>query len=117
MGWARRPPRPLVVAVFFCPLLASWLGGCDGSCPERALERREEEANVVLTGTVEEIVNVDPVHQTYSCKEVVCGMPFQCPDPVQVRCLDMSQFNPIDFLGGWLEMNMSLGSVFTIKEK
>ncbi|NXB18675.1 AGRIN protein, partial [Rhagologus leucostigma] len=38
------------------------------SCPERELERREEEANVVLTGTVEEIMNVDPVHHTYSCK-------------------------------------------------
>uniref|UniRef100_A0A670Z176 Agrin n=1 Tax=Pseudonaja textilis TaxID=8673 RepID=A0A670Z176_PSETE len=38
------------------------------SCPEKELERREEEANVVLTGTVEEIFNVDPVHQTYSCK-------------------------------------------------
>ncbi|ETE60514.1 Agrin, partial [Ophiophagus hannah] len=37
-------------------------------CPEKELERREEEANVVLTGTVEEIFNVDPVHQTYSCK-------------------------------------------------
>uniref|UniRef100_A0A8C0VGJ5 Agrin n=1 Tax=Cyanistes caeruleus TaxID=156563 RepID=A0A8C0VGJ5_CYACU len=37
-------------------------------CPERELERREEEANVVLTGTVEEIMNVDPVHHTYSCK-------------------------------------------------
>nr|XP_008529870.1 PREDICTED: agrin [Equus przewalskii] len=30
--------------------------------------RREEEANVVLTGTVEEILNVDPVQHTYSCK-------------------------------------------------
>uniref|UniRef100_A0A8C0FVF4 Agrin n=1 Tax=Bubo bubo TaxID=30461 RepID=A0A8C0FVF4_BUBBB len=38
------------------------------TCPERELERREEEANVVLTGTVEEIMNVDPVHHTYSCK-------------------------------------------------
>ncbi|XP_072888416.1 agrin isoform X6 [Hemitrygon akajei] len=37
-------------------------------CPEKALENREEEANVVLTGTVEEIMNVDPVHNTYSCK-------------------------------------------------
>uniref|UniRef100_A0ACB8EEV8 Uncharacterized protein n=1 Tax=Sphaerodactylus townsendi TaxID=933632 RepID=A0ACB8EEV8_9SAUR len=48
--------------------MGPWLGTCHGACPERALERREEEANVVLTGTVEEIVNVDPVHQTYSCK-------------------------------------------------
>ncbi|XP_036802655.1 agrin isoform X5 [Oncorhynchus mykiss] len=38
------------------------------SCPEEDLEIREEEANVVLTGTVEEIMNMDPVHNTYSCK-------------------------------------------------
>ncbi|KAM4758372.1 agrin-like [Cyanocitta cristata] len=44
------------------------LGLALASCPERELERREEEANVVLTGTVEEIMNVDPVHHTYSCK-------------------------------------------------
>uniref|UniRef100_A0A8C9VEY1 Agrin n=1 Tax=Scleropages formosus TaxID=113540 RepID=A0A8C9VEY1_SCLFO len=41
---------------------------CRGSCPEKELERREEEANIVLTGTVEEIMNMDPVHNTYSCK-------------------------------------------------
>lgn len=41
---------------------------CYGSCPEKDLEKREEEANVVLTGTVEEIMNMDPVHNTYSCK-------------------------------------------------
>uniref|UniRef100_A0A4W4G296 Agrin n=1 Tax=Electrophorus electricus TaxID=8005 RepID=A0A4W4G296_ELEEL len=39
-----------------------------GSCPEKKLEEREEEANIVLTGTVEEIMNMDPVHNTYSCK-------------------------------------------------
>lgn len=49
-------------------LLGLALGGGGASCPERELERREEEANVVLTGTVEEIMNVDPVHHTYSCK-------------------------------------------------
>uniref|UniRef100_A0A8C7W7T7 Agrin n=1 Tax=Oncorhynchus mykiss TaxID=8022 RepID=A0A8C7W7T7_ONCMY len=38
------------------------------ACPEKDLEKREEEANVVLTGTVEEIMNMDPVHNTYSCK-------------------------------------------------
>ncbi|NXC09441.1 AGRIN protein, partial [Orthonyx spaldingii] len=48
--------------------LAAGLGLALASCPERELERREEEANVVLTGTVEEIMNVDPVHHTYSCK-------------------------------------------------
>ncbi|XP_047662867.1 agrin isoform X7 [Tachysurus fulvidraco] len=41
---------------------------CQASCPERKLEEREEEANIVLTGTVEEILNMDPVHNTYSCK-------------------------------------------------
>lgn len=50
--------------------LAALLAVClvRGHCPERELERREEEANIVLTGTVEEILNVDPVHHTYSCK-------------------------------------------------
>ncbi|XP_029818263.1 agrin [Manacus vitellinus] len=55
-----------------CPALLALLGLGLGlglaTCPERELERREEEANVVLTGTVEEIMNVDPVHHTYSCK-------------------------------------------------
>uniref|UniRef100_A0A671PS38 Agrin n=1 Tax=Sinocyclocheilus anshuiensis TaxID=1608454 RepID=A0A671PS38_9TELE len=41
---------------------------CHGSCSEKELEKREEEANIVLTGTVEEILNMDPVHNTYSCK-------------------------------------------------
>ncbi|XP_076133453.1 agrin [Alosa pseudoharengus] len=41
---------------------------CHGTCPEKELQRREEEANIVLTGTVEEIMNMDPVHNTYSCK-------------------------------------------------
>ncbi|XP_073794674.1 agrin isoform X10 [Danio rerio] len=41
---------------------------CHGGCSEKELEKREEEANVVLTGTVEEILNMDPVHNTYSCK-------------------------------------------------
>ncbi|KAG5838799.1 hypothetical protein ANANG_G00227440 [Anguilla anguilla] len=41
---------------------------CHGSCTEKELEKREEEANIVLTGTVEEIMNMDPVHNTYSCK-------------------------------------------------
>ncbi|KAG8434439.1 hypothetical protein GDO86_012708 [Hymenochirus boettgeri] len=44
------------------------LGLSKGPCPERELEKREEEANIVLTGTVEEIMNVDPVQHTYSCK-------------------------------------------------
>ncbi|XP_062247965.1 agrin isoform X2 [Platichthys flesus] len=41
---------------------------CAARCPEKDLEDREEEANVVLTGTVDEIINLDPVHNTYSCK-------------------------------------------------
>ncbi|XP_014437821.1 agrin isoform X1 [Tupaia chinensis] len=58
--------RPLLLLVV---VAARTLPGAGGTtCPERALERREEEANVVLTGTVEEILNVDPVQHTYSCK-------------------------------------------------
>ncbi|OXB78181.1 UNVERIFIED_CONTAM: hypothetical protein H355_007323 [Colinus virginianus] len=49
-------------------LVLGWALGGGANCPERELQRREEEANVVLTGTVEEIMNVDPVHHTYSCK-------------------------------------------------
>jgi len=45
---------------------------CHGSCSERELKKREDEANVVLTGTVEEIMNMDPVHNTYSCKVRLC---------------------------------------------
>uniref|UniRef100_A0A8D3A5Y5 Agrin n=1 Tax=Scophthalmus maximus TaxID=52904 RepID=A0A8D3A5Y5_SCOMX len=41
---------------------------CAAACPEKELEDREEEARVVLTGTVDEIINMDPVHNTYSCK-------------------------------------------------
>ncbi|XP_031724782.1 agrin isoform X11 [Anarrhichthys ocellatus] len=48
-------------------LVALWHRGA-ATCPERKLEEREEEANVVLTGTVDEIINMDPVHNTYSCK-------------------------------------------------
>ncbi|XP_054994916.1 agrin isoform X2 [Sorex araneus] len=59
------PPRPLLLLLL---VAARALPRAHGTCPERALERREEEANVVLTGTVEEILNVDPVQHTYSCK-------------------------------------------------
>ncbi|XP_015683082.1 agrin-like, partial [Protobothrops mucrosquamatus] len=66
------PPPPTLrlslLLLLLVLLLASWPARCSRSCPEKELERREEEANVVLTGTVEEILNVDPVHQTYSCK-------------------------------------------------
>ncbi|XP_039223823.1 agrin isoform X4 [Crotalus tigris] len=65
------PPPPLrlsLLLLLVLLLLASWPARCNTSCPEKELERREEDANVVLTGTVEEILNVDPVHQTYSCK-------------------------------------------------
>lgn len=61
----RSGPAPLLLLLV---VAARSLPGADGTCPERALERREEEANVVLTGTVEEILNVDPVQHTYSCK-------------------------------------------------
>ncbi|XP_072771994.1 agrin isoform X1 [Nerophis lumbriciformis] len=49
-------------------LLAALWRPCAATCPEKELEDREEEANVVLTGTVDEIINMDPVHNTYSCK-------------------------------------------------
>lgn len=48
-------------------LVVVWRRGA-ATCPEKELEDREEEANIVLTGTVDEIINVDPVHNTYSCK-------------------------------------------------
>ncbi|TSN03428.1 Agrin [Bagarius yarrelli] len=56
LGWT------LVAGLALCP----W--DCRANCPEKKLEEREEEANIVLTGTVEEILNMDPVHNTYSCK-------------------------------------------------
>uniref|UniRef100_I3LGD9 Agrin n=1 Tax=Sus scrofa TaxID=9823 RepID=I3LGD9_PIG len=61
------PLQPLLLLLLLV-VAARALPSADGTCPERALERREEEANVVLTGTVEEILNVDPVQHTYSCK-------------------------------------------------
>uniref|UniRef100_A0A8C9RLP8 Agrin n=1 Tax=Scleropages formosus TaxID=113540 RepID=A0A8C9RLP8_SCLFO len=71
-GPGRSVPRHL----YWCALLAALLllasnpASCRaGTCrPESRLEEREEAANVVLTGTVEEILNMDPVHNTYSCK-------------------------------------------------
>lgn len=68
----RSGPAPLLLLLV---VAARSLPGADGTCPERALERREEEANVVLTGTVEEILNVDPVQHTYSCKVGPAGTP------------------------------------------
>uniref|UniRef100_A0A7N6B1A6 Agrin n=1 Tax=Anabas testudineus TaxID=64144 RepID=A0A7N6B1A6_ANATE len=55
-------------ALLLAGLLVALWQRCAASCPEKELEDREEEANVVLTGTVEEIMNVDPVHNTYYCK-------------------------------------------------
>uniref|UniRef100_A0A3P8V635 Agrin n=1 Tax=Cynoglossus semilaevis TaxID=244447 RepID=A0A3P8V635_CYNSE len=55
-------------ALLLAGLLVSLWQRCSASCPERELEDREEEANIVLTGTVDEIINMDPVHNTYSCK-------------------------------------------------
>ncbi|XP_029689945.1 agrin isoform X9 [Takifugu rubripes] len=55
-------------ALLFAGLLVALWQRCAASCPEKNLEDREEEANVVLTGTVDEIINMDPVHNTYSCK-------------------------------------------------
>ncbi|XP_037334758.2 agrin isoform X4 [Pungitius pungitius] len=55
-------------ALLVAGLLAALWHRCSAGCPERDLENREEEANIVLTGTVDEIINLDPVHNTYSCK-------------------------------------------------
>lgn len=55
-------------ALLLVGLLAALWQRCAASCPEKDLEDREEEANIVLTGTVDEIINMDPVHNTYSCK-------------------------------------------------
>jgi len=56
-------------ALLLAGLLLVALGHrCAANCPERDLENREEEAKIVLTGTVDEIINMDPVHNTYSCK-------------------------------------------------
>ncbi|XP_034029246.1 agrin [Thalassophryne amazonica] len=65
MGSQRRLGALLLLELL---LLAALRRRCAASCPEKDLEEREEEANVVLTGTVDEIINVDPVHNTYSCK-------------------------------------------------
>ncbi|KAG7266551.1 hypothetical protein CRUP_024050 [Coryphaenoides rupestris] len=54
---------PLLAALLCPPRCCS-----SAACPEQDLEKREEEARIVLTGTVEEILNIDPVHNTYSCK-------------------------------------------------
>ncbi|XP_014824375.1 PREDICTED: agrin-like [Poecilia mexicana] len=54
----------LLAGLFLAPLWPP----CVASCPEKNLEDREEEANVVLTGTVDEIFNMDPLHKTYYCK-------------------------------------------------
>ncbi|XP_068997022.1 agrin isoform X2 [Embiotoca jacksoni] len=55
-------------ALLLAGLLVALWQQCAASCPEKDLEDREEEANIVLTGTVDEIINMDPVHNTYSCK-------------------------------------------------
>ncbi|KAM6981822.1 agrin isoform 4-T4 [Tautogolabrus adspersus] len=67
MGSVRTLPAGRSALLLAGLLVALWQL-CGASCPEKDLEDREEEANVVLTGTVDEITNVDPVHNTYSCK-------------------------------------------------
>lgn len=65
---SQRTVRAGRTALLLAGLLAALLQRCTASCPEKDLEDREEEANIVLTGTVDEIINMDPVHNTYSCK-------------------------------------------------
>ncbi|XP_065817413.1 agrin isoform X7 [Labrus bergylta] len=67
MGSVRTLPAGRSALLLAGLLVALWQL-CGASCPEKDLEDREEEANVVLTGTVDEITNMDPVHNTYSCK-------------------------------------------------
>ncbi len=65
---SQRILRPGRTALLLAGLLVALWQRCAASCPEKDLEDREEEANIVLTGTVDEIINMDPVHNTYSCK-------------------------------------------------
>ncbi|XP_030277760.1 agrin isoform X4 [Sparus aurata] len=65
---SQRSARPGRTALLVAGLLVALWQRCAASCPEKDLEDREEEANIVLTGTVDEIINMDPVHNTYSCK-------------------------------------------------
>lgn len=65
---SQRTLRPGRTALLLAALLVALWQRCAASCPEKDLEDREEEANIVLTGTVDEIINMDPVHNTYSCK-------------------------------------------------
>uniref|UniRef100_A0A3Q1HLV5 Agrin n=1 Tax=Acanthochromis polyacanthus TaxID=80966 RepID=A0A3Q1HLV5_9TELE len=67
MGF-QRTLRAGRTALLLAGLLVALGQLCAASCPEKNLEDREEEANIVLTGTVNEIMNMDPVHNTYSCK-------------------------------------------------
>uniref|UniRef100_A0A3Q1CUZ5 Agrin n=1 Tax=Amphiprion ocellaris TaxID=80972 RepID=A0A3Q1CUZ5_AMPOC len=67
MGF-QRTLRAGRTALLLAGLLVALGQLCAASCPEKNLEDREEEANIVLTGTVDEIINMDPVHNTYSCK-------------------------------------------------
>ncbi|XP_070695421.1 agrin [Pempheris klunzingeri] len=65
---SQRTLRAGRTALLLAGLLVALWQRCAASCPEKDLEDREEEANIVLTGTVDEIINMDPVHNTYSCK-------------------------------------------------
>ncbi|XP_044065873.1 agrin isoform X7 [Siniperca chuatsi] len=65
---SQRTLRASRTALLLAGLLVALWQRCAASCPEKDLEDREEEANIVLTGTVDEIINMDPVHNTYSCK-------------------------------------------------
>uniref|UniRef100_A0A3B4WSB6 Agrin n=1 Tax=Seriola lalandi dorsalis TaxID=1841481 RepID=A0A3B4WSB6_SERLL len=65
---SHRTVRAGRTALLLAGLLVALWQRCAASCPEKDLEDREEEANIVLTGTVDEIINMDPVHNTYSCK-------------------------------------------------
>lgn len=76
---SRGPLRAGRTALLVAGLLVALWQPCGASCPEKNLEDREEEANVVLTGTVDEIINMDPVHNTYSCKVSAPSVAFAEP--------------------------------------
>lgn len=92
-----------VAGLLVAGLLVALCGQCQTGCPERNLEEREEEANIVLTGTVDEIINMDPVHNTYSCKvrvssqSKVIAHEGETPASAKTRALALNQHCKLDF--------------------
>ncbi|KAJ8259664.1 hypothetical protein GJAV_G00172040 [Gymnothorax javanicus] len=68
MGTGQQRNKNLYLGIVVMVLGIAFLRCSYARCPENELKTREQWADVVLTGTVEEIMNMDPVHNTYSCK-------------------------------------------------